>query len=78
MLLSHSRSDRERVRELAERLRADGLRVWPGVFEEQGERLHGVGGGAAMAALREDGLEPLARASAPVCQRRSTVTTERG
>ena len=32
--LSHSRRDRERVRVIAERLRADGLRVW---FDETGE-----------------------------------------
>ncbi len=35
VFLSHSRRDRERVREIAERLRADGLRVWPGVFEPE-------------------------------------------
>ncbi len=60
VFLSHCRRARERVREIAERLRADGLRVWPGVFDDEGEKLHGVGGaggGAATAALREEGLE---------------------
>lgn len=60
VFLSHSRRDRERVREIAEGLRADGLRVWPGVFEDEGEKLHGVGGvggGATTAALGEAGLE---------------------
>ena len=33
VFLSHSAKDKDIVRALAERLRADGLRVWPGVFE---------------------------------------------
>ncbi len=58
VFLSHSRRDRERMREIAERLRADGLRVWPGVFEpevfeEDGERLRADD----RQAQREAGLE---------------------
>ena len=35
VFLSHSSQDKDIVRSLAKRLRADGLRVWPGVFEDE-------------------------------------------
>ncbi len=37
VFISHSAKDKPAVRELAERLRKDGLRVWPGVFEDDWE-----------------------------------------
>jgi small GTP-binding protein len=37
VFISHSAQDKPAVRELAERLRRDGLRVWPGVFEDEWE-----------------------------------------
>ncbi len=37
VFLSHSSKDKDIVRAVAERLRADGLRVWPGVFEDDWE-----------------------------------------
>jgi DNA-binding beta-propeller fold protein YncE len=45
VFLSHNHQDKPRVRRLAERLRAAGLRVWPGVFEDEGEIRKDEGGG---------------------------------
>ena len=35
VFLSHSAKDKPIVRDVAERLRKDGLRVWPGVFDAE-------------------------------------------
>lgn len=57
VFLSHSAKDKDIVRPLAERLRADGLRVWPGVFEDDWILKPGDSGIADQRAKIEAGLE---------------------
>jgi hypothetical protein len=53
VFISHSAKDKTAVRELAERLRKDGLRVWPGVFDDDRE----IKPGAASQRKIQEGLE---------------------
>jgi len=53
VFLSHSSKDKDIVRAVAERLRADGLRVWPGVFEDEWE----IKPGDSVPKKIDDGLE---------------------
>ena len=53
VILSYSGPDRDVARGVAERLRADGLRVWPNVFED----VFADEADAVTAAQREAGLE---------------------
>ncbi len=53
VFLSHSAQDKPAARELAERLRRDGLHVWPGVFEDEWE----IKPGDAILLKIQEGLE---------------------
>ncbi|MBS1789260.1 MAG: TIR domain-containing protein [Acidobacteria bacterium] len=53
VFLAYSAKDIDTVRAIAERLRADGLRVWPGVFEDAWE----LRAGDSASARIEEGLE---------------------
>ena len=53
VFISHSSKDKPAARELAERLRRDGLRVWPGVFEDEWE----IKPGDAILLKIQEGLE---------------------
>lgn len=53
VFISHSSHDKPAARELAERLRKDGLRVWPGVFDDDWE----IKPGDAILLKIQEGLE---------------------
>ena len=53
VFLSHSSRDKDVVREIANRLKSDGVRVWPGNIDSELESASGPG----IPAKIEDGLE---------------------
>lgn len=53
VFISHSEKDKPAAHELAERLRRDGLRVWPGVFDDEWE----IKPGDAILRKIQEGLE---------------------